>query len=83
MNQHPEAHLHAGPFSGYDDFKSQYLALEPAIADSPALLARLIQHQAFDWLNQLVEETLGEEPLDSLHQHPTDLHGTASELEAA
>ena len=62
MNQHPEAHPQAGPFSSYDDFKSQYLSLSPEVADSPALLASLIRYQAFDWLNQLVEESLGEEP---------------------
>lgn len=85
MNQNPEAHPQAGPFSSYDDFKSQYLSLAPEVADSPALLASLIRHQAFDWLNQLVEESLGEEPLAP--QRPAPLHGHGSdadlEVEAA
>ena len=58
MNQHPDTHPHSGPFSGYDSFKSHYLGLSPEVADSPAFLESLIRHQAFDWLNQLVEETL-------------------------
>jgi hypothetical protein len=84
VNQHPEAHPQAGPFSSYDDFKSQYLSLAPEVADSPALLASLIRHQAFDWLNQLVEESLGEEPLDSgLHGATDHRHSSAPEVEAA
>ena len=84
MNQHPEAHPQAGPFSSYDDFKSQYLSLSPEVADSPALLASLIRYQAFDWLNQLVEESLGEEPLDCGLQAVTDVrHSVAPEAEAA
>jgi len=84
VNQHPEAHPQAGPFSSYDDFKSQYLSLSPEVADSPALLASLIRYQAFDWLNQLVEESLGEEPLDCGLQAVTDVrHSAAPEAEAA
>ena len=48
----------------YDDFKALYLSLEPTLTDSPAFVAALIEAQLFDWLDQLVEETL-EEPQEA------------------
>ena len=72
VNQHPDTHPHSGPFSGYDSFKSHYLSLSPDVADSPAFLESLIHHQAFDWLNQLVEETLGDEPVEQPRHGPLD-----------
>jgi len=50
--------------AAYEDFKTLYLSLDPELADSGAMVERLIQHNSFDWLNQLLEETLGEEPID-------------------
>lgn len=72
VNQHPDTHPHSGPFSGYDSFKSHYLGLSPEVADSPAFLESLIRHQAFDWLNQLVEETLGDEPVEQQRDEARD-----------
>jgi len=72
VNQHPDTHPHSGPFSGYDSFKSHYLNLSPDVADSPAFLESLIRHQAFDWLNQLVEETLGDEPVEQQRDEARD-----------
>jgi hypothetical protein len=77
--QHPEASARSttvdrfrdakAPFgrqdrlSAYDDFKAQYLSLDPEQADSPEILQTLIDLNYFDWLNQLVEETFDEEPI--------------------
>lgn len=79
--EHPEASItsHAvdrfrdakAPFgrqdrlSAYDDFKAQYLSLDPEQADSPAMVQTLIDLNYFDWLNQLVEETFDEEPINA------------------
>jgi len=72
VNQNPDAHSQPGPFSGYDSFKSHYLNLSPDVADSAAFLETLIHHQAFDWLNQLVEETLGDEPVEQARHEPLE-----------
>ena len=56
--------------SAYDDFRTQYLNLEPELADSPAMIQALIDLNGFDWLNRLVEETLNEEPIDTEVAHP-------------
>ena len=52
-------------FSTYEAFKRAYLALDPEIADSPAMVQALIEDHGFDWLNRLVEETLAEEPIET------------------
>ena len=56
--------------SAYDDFRTQYLNLEPEVADSPAMLQALIELNGFDWLNRLVEETLDEEPIEAERPQP-------------
>ena len=52
----------------YEAFKAFYLPLDPELTNSPAFLQALMAINGFDWLETLLEETFGEEELDTVEQ---------------
>ena len=52
----------------YEAFKAFYLQLDPEVTNSPAFLQGLMAINGFDWLEALLEETFGEEELDTVEQ---------------
>ena len=62
--------------SDYESFKAFYLQCDPAVTDSPEFLSALIATGGFDWLEQLVEETLDERTASTELPRPVAARGS-------